>query len=281
MVTPTLDAAPFLRETLESVRAQTYAGTEHLVVDGGSRDDTLRIVADFPAVRTIVAPGLGQSASVNRGVAEARGEIVLVLNADDTLRPAAIATLAEALRNAPHAVAAYGGAVHIDEGGGLIAPYPTLPFDRAALLEGCFICQPASAVRRSSFLAVGGMDARLDVALDYDFWIRLARTGDFVHVDGVLAASRMHHSNKTLARRGDLYHEVVRVLRAQFGYVPYSWCYGYANWLVERGDQFFTPPRRPRTSVAVALVLGLGLNARRPFRFLRDWYRHRGLSTRR
>jgi glycosyltransferase involved in cell wall biosynthesis len=254
---------------------------EHVVVDGGSRDETLTIVAEFPAVRMIRAPGLGQSASVNRGVADARGEIVVVLNADDTLRPNAVATLVEALGEAPNAVAAYGDAIHIDERGQEIGLYPTLPFDRAALLEGCYICQPASAVRRSAFLAAGGLDAELEVALDYDFWIRLARSGDFIRVDGVLAASRMHRSNKTLARRGDLYREVVRILRTQFGYVPYSWCYGYANWLLDHGDQFFTPPRRPKTSVALTLLLGLRLNARQPLRFLRDWYGHRGLHPRR
>jgi GT2 family glycosyltransferase len=223
-------------------------------------------------VRTIAAPGLGQSESVNRGVAEARGELVVVLNADDMLRPTAVATLADALQNAPAAVAAYGDAV-IDQ-------YPTLAFDRDALLEGCYICQPASAVRRSAYLAVGGMDARFEVALDYDFWIRLARAGDFVRVPATLAASRMHRANKTLTRRGDLYREVVRILRAQFGYVPYSWTYGYANWLLERKDQFFARPRRTRTSVALALPLGLALNVRRPLRFWRDWYEHRGLRPR-
>jgi GT2 family glycosyltransferase len=253
---------------------------EHIIVDGGSRDATLAIAASFPGVRTIAAPGLGQSESVNRGVAEARGDLVVVLNADDTLRPAAIATLVDALRNAPSAVAAYGDAVHIDERGTIIDQYPTLAFDRDALLEGCYICQPASAVRRSAYLAIGGMDARFEVALDYDFWIRLARAGDFVRVPATLAASRMHRANKTLTRRGDLYREVVRILRAQFGYVPYSWTYGYANWLLERRDQFFAPPRRTRTSAALALPLGLALNVRRPWRFWRDWYEHRGLRPR-
>lgn len=269
-----------MRETLESVRAQTHSDVEHIVVDGGSRDTTLAILASFPGVRTVSAASLGQSAAVNRGVAEAHGEIIVILNADDTLEPGAIAALARALNDAPDAVAAYGDALLIDERGEVIGPYPTLPFDPDALLERCYICHPASAVRRSAFLRIGGMDARLDVALDYDFWIRLARTGDFVRIGEILAASRMHRRNKTLARRGDLYREVVRVLRAQFGYVPYSWIYGYANWLLDRGDQFFISPRRRKTSVALALALGLGLNMRHPRRFVRDWYGHRGLGAR-
>ena len=170
--------------------------------------------------------------------------------------------------------------MHVDEAGTIIAPYPTLPFDRNALAEGCYICQPASAVRRAAFLDLGGMDPRLEVALDYDFWIRLSRAGRFVYVPDVLASSRMHRKNKTLARRGDMYREVVGVLRKQFGYVPYSWSYAYANWLVERRDQFFAAPRRNRLSVALALALGLGLNPQRPLRYVRDWYEHRGLRRR-
>jgi GT2 family glycosyltransferase len=250
-------------------------------VDGGSHDDTLAIVAARPNTRVISAPGLGQSASVNRGVAEAKGDIIVVLNADDTLFPDAIGSLVDGLERAPHAVAAYGDAIHVDGSGEIVCTYPTLPFDRGALMEGCYICQPASAVRRAAFTAVGGMDPNLDVALDYDFWIRLAKAGDFVRVEGVLAASRMHRQNKTLRRRGDMYREVVRVLRNHFGYVPYTWIYGYANWLIERRDQFFTAPRRTKASVALALPLGLSLNARHPLRFLRDWYEHRGRSIRR
>lgn len=261
--------------TIASVHAQTYPQIEHIIVDGGSHDATLAI-AEAAGSRVIVAPGLRQAAAVNRGVEEATGEIVIVLNADDTLAPDATQTLVDALARTSGAVAAYGDAVHIDETGALIGPYPTLPFDRDGLLERCYICQPASAVRRAAFLAIGGMDPELDVALDYDFWIRLARAGDFVRVDGNLAAARMHRQAKTLARRGDLYREVLRVLRHHFGYVPYTWIYGYANWLIARDDQFFAPLRQQKASVALALPLGLGVNARRPLRFLRDWYGHRG-----
>jgi glycosyltransferase involved in cell wall biosynthesis len=264
-----------LRQAIESVRAQTHPDIEHVVVDGGSRDTTLAITAEYPNVRLVRAPGSRQSSAVNRGVAEARGEIVVILNADDTLQPTAIATLVAALAAQPQAVAAYGDAVHVDEHGRLVGSYPTRPFDRDALLEACYICHPASAVRRADFLRVGGMDPRLDVVLDYDFWIRLARAGDFVRVDGVLAAARMHPRSKSLSRRGTLYREVIRVLHRHFGYVPYSWTYGYANWLVDRRDQFFSAPRRTKASVALSLVLGLGLNARCPLRFIRDWYRHR------
>jgi GT2 family glycosyltransferase len=257
------------------VRAQTYPAVEHVVVDGGSRDATAALVSAAGSARLVLAPGLGQAAAVNRGVAEARGEIVVILNADDVLYPQAVARLVEALERDPEAVAAYGEAVHAGESDDVIEPYPTQPFDPASFLESCYICQPASAVRRAAFEAIGGMDARLDLALDYDFWIRLARYGRFVQIGDVVAVSRMHAANKTLRRRGDVYREVVRVLRAHYGYVPYSWSYAYASWLMQRTDGFFEPRTASPAAVLGSLALGLWLNPRHLARYLRDWYAHR------
>lgn len=263
------------------MRAQTHADLEHIVVDGGSTDGTQALVREAGFARLIEAPGLGQAAAVNLGVEAARGDVIVVLNADDVLYPSALRDLVEALRADPAAVVAYGDAQHIDEHGAPISPYPTRPFDRGALAESCYICEPAAAIRREAFLGAGGMNARLDFALDYDLWIRLSRSGNFRKVDAVVAGSRMHPGAKTLARRAEVYREVIPLLRAHFGYVPYTWTFAYASWLLDRGDQFFAPPRRPRLAVLFSLALGLALNPRRPFAYLRDWYGHRAAGRKR
>ncbi|HWT07293.1 MAG TPA: glycosyltransferase, partial [Xanthomonadales bacterium] len=143
---------------MASVAAQTYGPIEHVVVDGGSRDDTAAIVQRSSA-QLVVVPGLGQAASVNRGVAETHGEIVLILNADDVLYPGGVAALVAGFASAPGALAVYGEAVHISDDDAVIERYPTRAFDRDALRESCYICQPAAAVRRAAFDAAGGMTA--------------------------------------------------------------------------------------------------------------------------
>ena len=125
------------------------------------------------------------------------------------------------------------------------------------------------------------MDERLDFAMDYDFWIRLARGGEFVKIDDLVAGSRMHRGNKTLALRGEVHREVVRVLRAHYGYVPYPWAYAYASWLLDKNDQFFDAPRSTPAAVLFSLALGLKLNPRHPFRYFGDWYAHRAVGRRR
>jgi glycosyltransferase involved in cell wall biosynthesis len=264
---------------LASVEAQTYAAIEHVVVDGGSRDGTAAIVRESRA-SLVVAPGLGQAAAVNRGVAESRGEIVLVLNADDILYPGGVEALVGGLSRAPAALAVYGDAVHIADDDTVIERYPTRPFDREALRESCYVCQPAAAVRRSAWDAIGGMDPQLDLAMDYDFWIRLAQRGELAKIEGVLAGSRMHRDNKTLARRGEVHREVLRILRAHYGYAPYAWVYAYASWLLDKNDQYFDASRFKRAAVVLSLGLGLTLNARHPLRYFGDWYAHRAVGRR-
>jgi glycosyltransferase involved in cell wall biosynthesis len=249
------------------------------VVDGGSHDGTGAIVRDSHA-RLIVAPGLGQAAAVNRGVAESRGDVVLVLNADDVLYPGGVAALAAALERAPAALAAYGEAVHIAGDDSVIERYPTQPFDAEALRESCFICQPAAAVRRSAWTAVGGLNPRLDLAMDYDFWIRLAQRGALAKIDDLVAGSRMHRGNKTLARRGEVHREVLTILRTHYGYAPYAWVYAYASWLLHKNDQFFDAARPNRAAVLFSLGLGITLNLRHPLRYIGDWYGHRALGRR-
>ncbi len=279
-MTPALNAGRFIARTLQSVLAQQYPHIEHIVVDGGSVDDTPSLVTASGSARLLVVPGLKQADAVNRGVAEACGEAIVVLNADDLLYADGVTLLVEALTAHPGAAAAYGDAVHIDENERVLSRYPTRSFDRDALLESCYICQPASVIRRAAFEAEGGMNPRLEVALDYDLWIRLARRRTFHKIEPVVAASRMHRENKTLARRGEVFREALGILRAHYGYVPYSWSYAYASWLLHRKDGFFEQPPLSRTAVLAALGLGLWLNPTRPRRYFEDWYGHRSAGRR-
>ena len=139
----------------------------------------------------------------------------------------------------PSMAVVYGEAYHVRENGEVINRYPTAPFDFQLLSKTCFICQPAAFVRRSALDAVGGFDTRLRVAFDYDLWIRMAERYPMMKIDDYLATSRMHPGNITLSRRGEVYREVIRILKAHFGYVPYDWLYGYVCYLVDGKDQFF------------------------------------------
>ena len=199
------------------------------------------------------------------------GEIFAFLNADDTYGPGALAAAATGFERNPGAAAVYGDGDYVDATGATVRPYPVEDFDRARLQHGCFVCQPAAFVRRDAWRELGGLDAELRYALDYDLWIRMSERRPLVRIPGMLATSRMHAENKTLGQRAGLYRESVAVVRRHFGYVPMSWLEQYARHLVDDVDQFYDHSIASRRSRALALALGLRNNPGQLRRFWRDW----------
>src|SRR5947209_3795753 len=89
VIIPLYNKAPYVRRTLDSVRAQTFADYEVIVVDDGSTDGGAAVVEGFgdPRFRLIAQPNAGPGAARNRGLAEAGGEFVAFLDADDEWLP--------------------------------------------------------------------------------------------------------------------------------------------------------------------------------------------------
>ena len=142
IVTPCLNAAATIGRTLDSVASQGYLGVEHVVVDGGSTDGTLELLAQFPEVKVISEPDEGLSDAVNKGIALASGELVGWLNADDWYLPGALAAVAVAAEANPGAEWFTGGCPIVDGTGrqipGGVTPLkelPTRPLPISALPE--------------------------------------------------------------------------------------------------------------------------------------------------
>lgn len=271
VVTPCLNSARFIEETIASVLAQDYPNIEYLVMDGGSNDGTLDILDRYAGrLHYCSRKDGGQADAVNQGFAGARGEICAFLNADDTYMPGAMARAVEEFARHPEAAVIYGEAWYVDESGRRAGRYPVEEFDAARLERRCYICQPAAFIRREALAECGGLDAGLHYALDYDLWIRLARRHALVKIDAVLANSRLHAGAKTVASQAEAMHETIEVLRRHYGYAPYNWVYGYAH---QRRSGQALAVERPRLSLASAgpaLVLGMRYNWRHPLRYCRD-----------
>lgn len=271
VVTPCFNAARFIEETIASVLGQKYPRVEYIVMDGGSTDGTLDVLARYAGrLRYYSQKDGGQADAVNRGFALTEGEIFTFLNADDTYLPDSIARAVEGFDRHPEAAVVYGDAWHVDENGSAISRYPAEPFDGARLARRCIICQPAAWIRRQAFAECGGLDARLHFALDYDLWIRLARRHSLVKIDSVLANSRLHAAAKTVGQTAGAMRETIDVLRQHYGYAPFNWIYGYAHHRLSGQALAAEPPGLSLTSACAALALGWRYNWRHPIRYCRD-----------
>ena len=272
IVTPCLNAGRYLEATIQSILAQDYPHIEYLVMDGGSTDDSLEILKRYEGRLTWVSASDGGTAdAVNKGFERTKGEVFTYINADDVLLPGAVSAVVKALQAHPEVGGVYGNAWWIDEAGARIAPYPVQDFDPARLESECFICQPASFVRRESFRNLGGLDPKLSLTFDYEFWMRFSRAYRLLRINEPLAYSRMHADNKSLGRKKEVFEETFSVLRQHYGYVPFSWVYSYLCFTADGRDQFFKPLKPSLPRYAQSLPRGLALNRGAMARYFSEW----------
>jgi len=216
LVTPSYNAAAYLRAAIDSVLTQDYPHIDYLVMDGGSTDGTVELLASYgERVRWVSEKDGGQSDAIARGFERTSGEILGWLNADDLLKPGAVRAAVEALRANPQAALVYGRADFIDAEGRHLAPCTVVePYSRRRLLHyGDYIIQPAAFFTRRAYTAVGGLDKSLNWAMDWDLWLRLAREHDFVYLEKELASYRWLGSNKTAEGGFARLEEVEKVAR--------------------------------------------------------------------
>lgn len=234
---PSYNHAAFLAEALESIFAQDVP-VEVYVADAGSTDGSVDVIRRYEdrLLGWRSRADAGQAAAINEGIAAGTAPCVCWLNSDDLLLPGGLAKLLAALDAEPGAAMAYGRAwdVHDD---GRRSPVFVRPFKAWLMAQLCIVSQPATLIRRSAWEAVGGLDAALHLALDYDLWWRLYRRfGQPVFVNDFVAVNRVHAATKTATQREAHYREAIDVVRRHYGRVPLKWYLAqpYAVWYRSR-----------------------------------------------
>ena len=196
IVTPCLNPGWRLGRCIDSLRKQTYALVEHVVVDGGSSDGTQELLSSSEVTRWISEPDSGQTDAINKGLAMSNGEVVGWIGADDTLAPGAIEAGVSALLAAPRAGWAYGQVdVVTPQGNWLFVPPDGL---RARDFEvNNPVPQPGALITRQALDAVGPLDGDLHYSMDMDLWMSLLDQGfGGVRVPSVLAHFEVHEASK-------------------------------------------------------------------------------------
>ena len=223
VITPSFNQGQYIAQCINSVSAQNYPQIEHIVVDGGSTDNTLTVLKQYPHLTVISEPDWGQSDALNKALRTARGDYVAFINADDYLAENILTRVASHLQSHPLVVTSFelvngqGATIH-----GVrsqprteadlikywvpysIPPQPSI-FMRRALLE---------SVRRSD----GALfDPDLHYSMDYDLWLRLVQHCSFAfNIPERGFYYRMTEDNKTSSESGGMQHaepEMARVFR--------------------------------------------------------------------
>ncbi len=198
VIIPCYNGEKFLKETIESALGQTYPAVEVIVIDDGSTDSSGEIAQSLP-VRYIRQPNRGLTASRNLGVRESRGSYILFLDADDRLKPHAIEAGVGVLSQHPECAMTVGDHSFVSADGSFLAGSRKTCISSAhyeALLRSNFIEMISSVLFRKSVLeAIGGFDADLRVAEDYELYLRIAREHAICCHTSVVAEYRLHGTN--------------------------------------------------------------------------------------
>jgi glycosyltransferase involved in cell wall biosynthesis len=197
VIMPCLNSAQHIGRSVASVLAQTLADFELLVVDNGSTDHTLHILASIrdSHLRVMSQPKRGVSLARNLGLRNARGEYIAFLDSDDTWSPTFLEKMHGALAGRPEAVLAYCGWQNLGllgpRGEPFVPPDYETPDKAAQLLEGCRWPIHGALTRHAVLADIGGFNTRLVIAEDYLLWMEVAARGALVRVPEVLA--QYHH----------------------------------------------------------------------------------------
>jgi glycosyltransferase involved in cell wall biosynthesis len=201
IVTPSYNQGPFIAETIESIASQGYPDLEHIVMDGGSTDDTLEILKRYPHLVVVSERDRGQADAINKGFARATGDIWGFVNSDDTLLPGALQRVAEEIDPDRGRDVVVGRCLFIDEHGkslGIEHPCGFESFERVlAIWKGHTIPQPSVFWTPEVWRRCGGMDLALKYHLDYELFCRFSRHYRFHPIDQVLSTYRLHAESKT------------------------------------------------------------------------------------
>jgi glycosyltransferase involved in cell wall biosynthesis len=242
IITPSYQQGQFIKETIESVLSQDYPNLEHIVIDGGSTDRTLGILQSYEHLgdrfRWVSEQDRGQSHAINKGLAMAKGEIIGWLNSDDTYMPHAVKKGVDALQQNIQWGMVYGRANYTDEKNQVIRPYPVERYNRKRLYDGCFICQPATFIRKEVLDTVGGIDENFQFCMDYDLWMRISKHYPIGFIEDVLATSRMHKDSKTMTQYFNVgLPEIIRASIKNYGSVSNQWLNQYFIYIVSQDPE--------------------------------------------
>jgi glycosyltransferase involved in cell wall biosynthesis len=200
IVTPSYNQVDFLEKTIQSIITQEYPNLEYIVQDGGSRDDSEKILKkhDDQITHWESKPDNGQSHAINLGFEKSRGEIMAYLNSDDILLPGTVQYVVNYFEKNPQVDAVYGHRVIIDDNDQEIGVWVLPKHDNKVLYYADYVPQETLFWRRSLWQKVGGIDETFKFAMDWDMLLRFQDAGaNLVRLPRFLAAFRVHSGQKT------------------------------------------------------------------------------------
>jgi glycosyltransferase involved in cell wall biosynthesis len=200
VVVPSFNQGKYLELTLRSVLDQNYPNLELIVIDGGSKDESLDIIRQYQQYITFWCsePDGGQTQGIIKGFSHATGEVLCFLNSDDLFELGVLYEVGKYFARHPDADAVYGNSLWIDAEGNAIRPQKEIPFSRFIFLHTYnYIPGMSMFWRRTIYDLAGGLNPTFQMAFDSDLWMRFSDHGKIKHVARQWSRMRVYPEQKS------------------------------------------------------------------------------------
>jgi glycosyltransferase involved in cell wall biosynthesis len=219
IITPSFNQGEFIKDTILSIKNQTYKNFEHIVVDGGSTDGTLAILKKYEGTYNLTwssETDEGMYQAINNGLKKAQGDILCYLNTDDLYLPWALEAVVKYFTNYNKVDLLYGDIINLDDIKGTVELTFSPPFNLKWAINKGGLYQPAVFWSRRAYEMVGGLDEKLQIGGDYEYWLRIATRCVVKKINEFLAVDRNHDKRKCFVH-SKLSEEELSQIRIRYG----------------------------------------------------------------
>jgi alpha-1,3-rhamnosyltransferase len=218
VIVPSYNHADFVAECLQSIFAQSYDNIELIVLDDGSKDNSVEILEELKKQHEFIFEhhaNQGLTATLNKGLNLANGQYIAVIASDDTMTPQRIALQVEHMESHPNCAACGGNMVGINKDGSLRTKQKqlaaaSLSFDDIFWRNKPGIPAPTAMIRKNLIDKVGGYNPDIGIE-DLYMWLKLSHLGYSIDILPDVLAHYRHHGSNMHSRHGWMIENVMKI----------------------------------------------------------------------
>ncbi|WP_405605394.1 glycosyltransferase family 2 protein [Polaribacter sp. Asnod1-A03] len=233
VLTPNFNSGNYIERSIQSVLSQTYKNWEHIIIDGGSTDDTVKVLKKYNHIKWVSEPDKGQSDAMNKAFKMCTGDFIVYLNSDDYFYPKAFFTLIKAFEENPNTDIVVGN-LHVEKKG-IKEPRTnvTISWKDLSILKGRFPLNPVSYMyKRKVQEKIGNFPVDEHYTMDYWFLLRAFYFFKTIKIEEFLGCFVFVENNKSSMIVGEYDVQSPHALKFCLRYTPLRFFYVYANLLI-------------------------------------------------